>query len=263
MPPQRKLKKKPLVEAILEVHWALQPGLAPDTKRDPHYKFLVGTLFGAVRAAYPHHEELPAASVPDDITPYIVHHRFRAEPGGWPLLQVGPGVFTVNDTTGYEWDPFERRINEAIQMLVTAYPKREDLKFETFMLRYINALPVNLGETNVLAFLSEKMGTQVSLPTSIFESKIVSAKPIELAAQFVFPCGNPDGVLLLKFATGRRGVEPAFVFELWFTSKGQHVPAMPDGFRTWASSAHDLIEQTFFNLIAGDLEKEFNEDVRT
>jgi uncharacterized protein (TIGR04255 family) len=261
MPPQRKLAKKPLVEAILEAHWVLQPGPTPDTKRDPNYKFLLGTLFGAVRTAYPHHEELPAASVPEELTPYIVHHRFRAEPGGWPLLQVGPGVFTVNETTGYDWETFEQRINAAIPMLVDAYPKREDLKFETLMLRYINAVPVNLGETNVLAFLSDKMGTQFSLPTSIFEGGMVSVKPIELATQFVFPCKDPDGALLLKFGTGKRGAEPAVIFELWFTSRGPHVPSMPDEFLAWASSAHQLIERTFFGLIAGDLEKEFTEHV--
>lgn len=262
MSPQRKLKRKPLVEAILEVHWALQSGPAPDIKRDPNYKFLPGTLLGAVRAAYPHHEELPAASAPEEMTPHVAHHRFRAEPGGWPLLQVGPGVFTVNETAAYEWESFERRINDGIQMFVSAYPKRDELKFEMLMLRFINAIPVNLRDTNGLVFLAEKMGTHISLPDTIFEDEIVGKKPIELTAQFVFPCTKPDGVLLLRFSSGKRGSEPALIFELRFISRGQqHIPVMPDGFGDWASAAHAAIERTFFNLIAGDLAKEFDGDV--
>lgn len=261
MSPQRKLKRKPLVEVILEVHWALQPGPAPDIKRDPNYKFLLGTLFDAVRSAYPHHEELPVASVPEELTPHVAHHRFRAEPGGWPVLQVGPGVFTVNETANYDWKSFERRINEAIRILVSAYPKREELKFEMLMLRFINAIPVNLGDTNVLTFLFEKMGTRISLPDAIFADELVNNTPIELTAQFVFPCRKPDGVLLLKFGSGKRGSEPALVFEIRFISRGQHVPVMPEGFTDWASAAHATVERTFFNLIAGDLEKEFDREV--
>ena len=52
--------------------------------------------------------------MPDEFTPHIVHHRFRVSPDGWPLLQVGPGVFTVNDTANYRWTEFEKRINDAV-----------------------------------------------------------------------------------------------------------------------------------------------------
>lgn len=253
----RRLVRKPLVEALLEVRWALETGTAPEMKRDPHYKFLLGTLFQTVKNEYPHREELPIASVPEEITPYVVHHRFRAARDGWPLLQVGPGIFTVNDTVDYEWKAFERRINEAIPKLVAAHPTPEALRFEMLMLRFINAIPLDLGEVNVIDFLSSKMKTTLSLPPSIFESHTLSRTPVEFSTQFVFPCKNPAGVLVFKFNTGRKGSETALLFELRFISRGQHVPPMPDGFQQWAIAAHAIVEMSFFQLIEGELEKEF------
>jgi len=254
----RFLKSKPLVEAILEVQWALEPGPEPEIKRDPHYKFLLGTLFESVKNEYPYHEELPAAHVPDELTPHVVHHRFRAKPGGWPLLQVGPGVFTVNETEAYAWENFERWINEAIPKLVTAHPQPDALKFQKVMLRFINAVVLDFAAVNVLQFLAEKMKTRISLPQSIFEAGTVSDHPIEITNQLVFPSTKPPGLLLFKFNSGKRHANPALIFEIWFVSRGQQIPQMPEGFRDWANAAHALIERSFFQLIEGELEKEFS-----
>src|SRR5438034_9047205 len=95
------LKNKPLVEALVEIRWQLEPGSATGLSRDPHYKFLLGKLFETVKARFPHHEELPAASVPEEMTSHVVHHRFRKTPSGWPLIQVGPGIFSVNEAVRY------------------------------------------------------------------------------------------------------------------------------------------------------------------
>lgn len=256
----RMLKNKPLVEAILEVRWALEAGPAPEMKRDPHYKFLLGKLFDSIKKEYPHHEELPTAALPEELMLYMVHHRFRPKPDGWPLLQVGPGVFTVNETHAYKWENFERRINEAIPKLVAAHPQPEALKFDTLMLRFINAVPLDFSKVDALKFLSEKMGTTISLPGSIFDDGIVTGSPTEILSQLVFPCTKPRGVLLFKFNSGRKHESPALIFQIWFVSRGEHTPPMPTGFSEWADAAHAIIERSFFQLIAGDLEKEFAGD---
>jgi uncharacterized protein (TIGR04255 family) len=253
----RVLKNKPLAEAILEVRWLLEPGSEPETRRDPHYKFLLGRLFEKIGKDYPHHEELPPALAPEEITPYMVHHRFRAEPGGWPAVQVGPGVFTVNETSGYQWETFEQRINDAVPKLVEAYPKPDALKFETLMLRFINAVPFDSSNSNALTFLSKRMQTSLSIPTQIFESGAVSIAPREMGIHLGFPCATPPGILRLKFNTGTKNKQPALLFELWFVSQASQLPPMPTGFREWASSAHKMIEDTFFALIEGELEREF------
>jgi len=256
---RRILRKKPLIEAILEVRWVLERGSSPQLSRDPHYQFLLGKLFENVKTGFPHHEELPAALVPAEMTPHTVHHRFRVAPNGWPLLQVGPGVFTFNETSNYEWENFERQINKAVVALVRSHPKPEALQFETLMLRYINAVPIDPA-TNLLGFLSEKMGTALELPNAIFQDGNVRSAPDRLATEFVFPCAKPAGALQVKLSTGSKEGQPALIFELWFISKGEHVPRVPQGFSDWAAAAHAVIEESFFHLIAGELEKEFSDN---
>lgn len=260
MPRPVVLKNKPLVEAILEVRWELEKGPLPDMKRDPHYKFLLGKLFDSVKNEYPHREELPTAEMPDELTPYVVQHRFRSKPDGWPLLQVGPGVFTVNDTESYEWQSFERRINDVIPKLITAQPAPGAMRFERLMLRFINALPVDCDKSDVLRLLAEKMGVNFSLPESIFGDGIIQKGPVELSSQLVFRCTEPKGALLFNFKTGKRADEPALIFQIWFISRREHIPAMPEGFAAWARGAHSVIEKAFFQLTEGDLAKEFAGD---
>lgn len=257
----RDLLQKPLVEAILEVRWALEPGPDPETKRDPHYKFLLGTLRKSVEQDYPHHEELPAAAAPDQLTPHLVHHRFRVSPGGWPLLQVGPGVFTVNETENYRWTDFEKRVNDGIRQLVASHPKPDALTFEVTMLRYINALTVDPAKVNVLEFLATKMKTYLALPESIFTDNQIGRIPVSMGCQLVFPCNSPNGVLQFRFGTGQRAKQPALIFELWFTSREGHVPKIPEQFREWVRGAHGVLETAFFKLIEGDLEREFSTSV--
>lgn len=260
MPRPRLLKNKPLVEAILEIRWQLEPGSAPGLARDPHYKFLLGTLFETVKKRFPHHEELPAASVPEEMTSHVVHHRFRATPNGWPIIQVGPGVFTVNDTVDYVWENFDKLLRYAIPTLIGAHPKPESLRFNMLLLRFINAIALDPGKTNVLAFLSAKMKTRLLLPDGIFAEGHLAQSPSHIATEMAFPCSKPPGSFLVKVGTGQHNTNPALIFEFWFSSKDSDVPRMPEGFQDWLTSAHTVIETTFFNLIEGDLEREFSGD---
>lgn len=260
MPRPRPLKYKPLVEAILEVHWKLEPGPTEGITRDPHYKFLLGKLFESVKSRFPHHEELPIASIPDELTPYVVHHRFRTTPKGWPLIQVGPGVFTVNETGGYVWESYEQVLKDALPRLVAAHPQPDALRFNLLLLRFVNAVSLDPEQINLLGYLSEKMRTVISLPSAIFDQHNLDKSPSRLATEIEFPCSNPAGTLLLKLNTGQHNSESALIFELSFSSKDAEVPSIPDRFDAWLTSAHSVIETTFFTLIEGPLEQEFSRD---
>src|SRR5947209_1729030 len=124
--PRRTLVKKPLVEAILEVRWALETK-QPGTQIDPQYKLLLGRFQERVRDRYPEYEQLPAAALPDELIPYNVQHRFRRNANGWPLVQLGPGLLTVNETETYDWTTFRPLTLEAFQKLFEAYPQPERL----------------------------------------------------------------------------------------------------------------------------------------
>jgi len=84
---------------------------------DPHYKILVGSLYEQLKEEYPFHQQLPTAFIPDEMLGYLVQHRFRKGENQWPLVQIGPGIITVNDTEGYIWEDFKNRIERVVNIL--------------------------------------------------------------------------------------------------------------------------------------------------
>jgi len=253
------LRGKPLVEVIFECRWRLEEsGGIQGLKRDPNYKFLLGILFDVVKGDYPEHEELPSTTIPDEMVPHIVQHRFRARKGGWPLLQLGPGILTVNDTENYEWDTFERIANKAISDLIKSHPAGERLLFESLSLRFLNAIALDFEKTSVLEFLDQMMRTNLLVPEEILNDSQIDRRPKSVNSEIVFPAKSPAGSLALAFRTGLKNREKVLVLDLSITSSGPEVPESPDNFGTWLADAHLLIERTFFELIKGELERRFS-----
>jgi hypothetical protein len=51
--PRQDLKNKPLVEAILELRWALSTTEIPGAAEDPNYRLLLGRFSERVQKEYP------------------------------------------------------------------------------------------------------------------------------------------------------------------------------------------------------------------
>ncbi len=252
----KELKNKPLVEAILEVRWQLQ-GTPPGPQVDTHYRLLLGRLFDRMLADYPEHEQLPIASIPDEMVGHVVQHRFRVAENSWPLIQVGPGVFTVNSTADYKWQDFRPRVMSAIEKLYDAHPKAEDLKITNIILRYIDAVDFDYNTENTLVFLREKLKLNISLPANLFSGMRVEDKPNGLVSQFSFRTEKPRGIMNLRCATGQKQHTPALIWETTVASSGDDLPRMPKAFAGWIDEAHELTDDWFFKMIEGDLERRF------
>lgn len=254
---RKNLKNKPLVEAILEVRWGPQAP-AQNMPSDPHYKLLLGRLYDRVRGNYPVHEQLATASIPDEMVPQMVQHRFRSDHNEWPLVQLGPGIFSLNETSKYDWDDFRARAKASVTTLFEAHPEPNNFKIESLVLRYINAVEFNSQSEDAFAFLKEKLKVSISLPATLFDSNAVVKRPDNFAWQTSFPCKKPDGTIVLKFDTGQIGNKPILRWETMVLCSGSDVPKMPDAFGEWLSAAHNVLDDWFFKLIAGDLETSFD-----
>ncbi len=207
------LKNKPLVEAIFELRWNLQ-GSSPDIKIDTHYKLLIGRLYDKLSEEYPFHEQLATAAMPDEIAGYIVQHRFRKDKDKWPLIQIGPGIFTVNDTEGYVWEDFEKRIIKAVNTLFEVYPDpKNTLKVNRLLLRYIDAIAFNFEKDDVLGFLKEQMKTRIDLYRNLFEDTKVKKFPLGFDLRFSFAFTEPAGAIHLRFVRGKRKESDALIWE--------------------------------------------------
>src|SRR5437660_1110055 len=84
------LKNKPLVEAHVEIEWALQEQ-AQGIKTDPYYKMALGRFYERIMNEYPEHETLAAAKFPETMVYHTAQHLFRVARGRWPAIQMGPG----------------------------------------------------------------------------------------------------------------------------------------------------------------------------
>jgi len=260
------LNNKPLVEAILEVRWALQTvqrqgllpvGLlptgiagAPVVQVDPHFRLVLGRFYDRVRAEYPKHEPLPSAFLPDPIVGHGVQHRFRhAE--DWPIIQLGPGILTVNDTHKYKWEHFQPRCIQAIKTLFEAHPEPQTLRIESLLLRYIDAVDFDYTTNDLGAFLKENMDVQCGLPDAIFKDSPVRRAPETFKWETSYKCSSPAGRVTLLFAAGAREQKNALIWETVFKTAGQDLPQLPDDFETWVEAAHDVTDDWFFKLIEG------------
>jgi uncharacterized protein (TIGR04255 family) len=244
------------VEAIFEVRWQLkeiQPGLVSD----PNYSLLIGSLYQRLRQKYPFHQALPTALIPNEMVSGIVQHRFRKAKEKWPVVQLGPGIFTVNQTKGYTWVDFKQRVIEGVNALFETHPNVQELNIQTLGLRYINAIAIDFEHDDIFQFLKEQLKIDISLHSRLFEDTPVKRTPLEFDYKFSFACTKPKAIIKLRLARGKQQQTDALIWETIIETDSNGLPELPLQLEGWLEDAHDVIEDWFFKLIKGDLEKRF------
>lgn len=251
------LNNKPLVESIFELRWALQER-GKNIKVDPHYKLLIGRLYDRVCHIYPYHEQLQTAEMPDEIAHYIVQHRFRTDKNKWPLVQLGPGIITVNDTENYIWSDFEKHVNNTVENLFEAYPSHDGkLEVNNLLLRYIDALPFDFEKEDIFQFLKKMMHTNIELHPKLFKDTPVKASPINCNLLFSFKLEKPKAIIHLRFARGKQKETDSLFWETMVQSTQDDTPKDLDKIAEWVKFTHDITDDWFFKLIEGELFERF------
>lgn len=253
--PNRNLARKPLVEAIFEVRWALGTS-GQGMQSDPNYRLLVGRFHDRIQPEYPFYEQLQTAAVPDELVAYAVQHRFRKAHEGWPLTQIGPGILTFNETAGYDWAPFCDQASNVLEKFLDAYPNRAQLRINSLVLRYIDAVEFDYETDDLFEFL-RRLKINISLPQALFEEQGVIPKPHPFVWQTSFVCTRPEGLLTLKIGAGKKEERNAVIWETIIESREEEVPTLPEDFNSWADAAHRVTTDWFFKMIEGDLERRF------
>jgi uncharacterized protein (TIGR04255 family) len=249
------LPRNPLAEVIFELRWKLTGGPpAPTPPIDPSYKLMVGSFYDRVRPQYPVHEQLPAATIPDEFAPYIVQHRFRRAENGYPLVQVGPGILSANDTAGYSWKTYLPRVLEAVGNLRDTYTG--DLAPEGVTLRYINALPFDFTIQDVLACMRDDLKVSVAFPQQLFTEQPVQERPRAFSLESVHGLTDPPGTVVLKMGTAEVNGERRLLWETVVQSAGTDVPPLAE-LGQWLEKAHAVARAWFFTLIEGSIENEY------
>jgi len=248
---KRNLEYPPLKEVILDIRWNLA-NVPAEMKKDS--QILAGILLEKVKGEYRFHEPLDISKMPlpEDMVNGIVQHRFRVGANQWPLIQIGAGVFTVNDSNDsgdkYDWADFKRRCLSGLKTLVDVYPISDAV--ESINLKYVNTIPFNFEENNIFSFLKEKMKVDVvSLPNKIYETIKAEEKPLNFNFTLTHSCNEPNTLLKIQIASGKNNGEDSLILNIDITADKLNIPSLPDGLDEWLETVHSKIEEVFFTLI--------------
>jgi uncharacterized protein (TIGR04255 family) len=260
IPEPHHLPNKPLVEAIFELRWGLLTTGPASPPQDPGFRIALGKFYDEVRKHYPVVVDLPTSQIPEDMTAYAVRHQFRTGKNEWPLTQLGPGILTVNDTTGYTWDSFRPKVLQAIEAIFDAYPADlHEFRPQSVRLHYIDAIEFDPDATDPISFLEEHLHTKVVVEPLLFDDPDNPDAAQQVRLNLNFPLSKPKGIGALVFANGARENRPSIIMEILIRSDASDVPQSPAAFATWIDDAHAIVDKWFFTLCRGDLLRRFEE----
>lgn len=249
-----KMNRPPLLEVIAEIRWKLEPSEPEGILRDPHYKLLPGKMANLLQGEYPFLEQLPAADMPEEITSNIVQYRFRKGENEWPLIQLGPGIITINQTgPEYHWVDFEHRINHAINALYQAHQKGKDLKLDRILLRYLDSFPFKFEQENALDNLKKGFKTSIILEDSLLSSIDVSHAPSGLDLKLVYPLIGKKAALSVRFARGEIEGKDVLISETGVQEGDEEAPCDEESIMQWFREAHGVTHNWFFAMIRGPI----------
>jgi len=251
-----KLRRKPLLEAVFEFKWKTR-GSNEGISLDPDYTFLIGLFKNAVREHFPHAVQLPTAQIPVEMAGHVAQYQFRVAEDEWPLIQLGPGVMTVNETSSYEWDDhFETYCKDAIRKLLEVHPNIGSVQPFQAQLRFINGIFLDDDE-NILSVLENSLSTYIRLPERVMDVVGSETKPTGLGASLSFPITNPPSTLNVKFNRGKAHDRDALIWEISVLSDQKHMRSFFQEYSAWLDSAHATAESAFFGFLSDEMLRRF------
>lgn len=246
-----RLPNAPLQEVIFEVRWRLHPGKDHGQVQDAGYELAVGRLSSLLEKDFPHYRRIVPAELPDQLLLYRPIHQYWKGENQWPVLQLGPGIFTVNCTDqSYDWESlFKPLITTALNWLVQAY--REPLLFAFASLKYIDAI-----KTNDYGGVSNDWQTFIKNNFNIEYNNFFNTRGkqsrIHLDQTFELEDGSE---IQVQMSNGTKNNEPAVVWQTAILKKNNF---SNKELVEWAQSAHNISHELFVEMIKPHLYASFS-----
>lgn len=81
--------------------------------------------------------------------------------------------------------------------------------------------------------------------------------PNSLSTVFSFPISKPEGMVMYKFAKGKKDNNDALIWEISIISKDEETLDLPANIGKWLSDAHYIAKKSFFAFSEGELYRSF------
>lgn len=229
-----KLPNAPLQEVIFELKWDLK------SQSDLiNYQYLHGDLFNSLKSNFPFRESLTPPEIPLGALLKTITHRFRKVEKGYPLIQLGPGILTINTVDKlYFWDDYFIMCGEIIDSFFNTYTTTSKFNF-TPALTYVDFFEVDYSVYDAFKFLNENFN--VSIAQNFYKSK---SYPSTL--NFGFKYENEIGMLALNFNTGKKSGTLGIVCNTQIL--GPSFGSKASEISTWLEKAHTICRELFVKM---------------
>lgn len=242
-----KLPNAPLQEVIFELRWKLDFDPEAQSESDKEFQFAFAKFNHFTSENFKHNVNLKPAFIPENAFNHRPVYQFWANKNEYPVYQLGPGIFTVNETEkNYEWVYFKGLILQGLEWLKNAYSHKLDFSFVE--LRYIDTIEIT-DNTNIQAFLAEHLNITVNNP--VIESPAID---IQLHQRFRIDKENNLGLLITN---GIKNSNQSKIIILQ-TSYNRTIRIFLEDLTAWIDAAHAKCSSLFKQMISTDLYEQFN-----
>lgn len=256
----------PLIEVIAEIRWSFVPlASIPDGGVDPHFdKFQAAFTENAAKKDYSHIDVIVPTEIPKEFFAGKPVLRVRRGSDKWPLLQIGPGLLTVNLVPPYQgWAEFKRELHEALELLFLSYPDSNiTLKMDRIHLRYLDAFTTNHGLGKYFGrFVHDGLRVGVNVPKEMadhVEGDLIDS--ISTSAQLTFSVKDMENTSgEIKFSPGTKGQdkERALISEFQIVKSLQNKIVSAREIESWFDEAHLRLRDWFEVMISDTTRRAF------
>jgi uncharacterized protein (TIGR04255 family) len=239
------LPNAPLIEVIFELHWSLKPDGEMEKVR-----YLPGDLYAKIRGDYPHREALVPIDIPVEMMEDRPMYRFRKAEGNYPLVQVGPGLLSVNTIDPkYDWEEYLAWIVGVLKDFFSVYELSDDPELR-FVLRYLDFFPFDFDHDDVSEFLKKNL--HLTVEQDFFPNQS-PAKYLNLT--LAYDCGV--GLYQMQVYRGKNQQQEGILMQTIVSQESSS--SQLAGIKDWLEDAHVFTHERFTQMTKGPLYESFQQ----
>lgn len=240
--------------------WALPRLTDSDPVRhDPNFEPLAASLGTQYRMEFPQVERLVPASLGHIGLSYQPIIQYRSGDADFPRLQLGPGIFTVNQSGGdYEFEEFKALVSTHLATLrkVAQLNDERVIKPAQFGFALLNRFELSAWDahhgaggkrTKASEFLEEVLGVKVDTPYR----ELSGTRIFRQALSHTFDLEGDTGRLTLTARDASESPEAQIVtFDQVVTTpeSAKRLTLDTDEVSAWLERAHGYTKRVFLNL---------------
>lgn len=262
-----RLPKAPLAEVVFEMRWPVEAeGNIPlPFRKDPGYDVLSREFPSvAKKEGFGHVVNMATGGI---LVAHSIGYRYYQAPDKkFPIWQIGPGIFAVNESSGYEWSSFRKMVLRGVSVLISAYPRMKSFALvpDYLELRYIDIFDKELiGTVDLIEFVNSATSFKIQVPKFFEEHTEISGLEAGSVVYSFRIKGMKNTIFQFQIGSAKRGDVEIVRLESKVISKNLKLSATPTPknfskkLEKWLDDARGLTSPFFESFIRDEVKEKF------